>query len=250
MTFTSYYWHTAQLGSKVLNDARAILVGDDRAQAPTALATLLKSDRLAARGIALDHYHHAEATSRFGVDNPFGRQRDLVVREARSMLDDPPIIAGTEGAEIDGANHASALGALINLADDTDAGRVADAMLGAPNMTVLELALECAGTVLDQSHDPALVAATREVVLTETVAAAARGNALHVLAIADPDDARRLATELLRQNDIRLQAEASWLLVAQDLTRYRDLVGEVVAGWPSDAPYPAFEVRQLLAGND
>jgi hypothetical protein len=54
---------------------------------------------------------------------------------------------------------------------------------------------------------------------------------------------------LLDQPEIRLSIDAAWALVDTD-NAYDQAVRQAVAGWPDDAPYPAGEVRDLLAAAD
>lgn len=247
MVFNSYYWHDADLGEPALEQARAALARDDPAELVRPFLLLLGSARIAARGIALDHFHHAEATSRFGSANPFRPHRATVLEAARALLADPPVSQGFEGAEIDGANQASALGAMVNLAEPADAARVAMVIGTAPNRAVREVALLCAETILQSAPaQPALSEAIRDLARDTEASDRDRGDALQLLVLAEPEEAVALALELLRHPSLRLQADAAWLLAEQDRDRYAPLLAGVVAGWPDDAPYPAFEVRQLL----
>jgi hypothetical protein len=244
--FDSYYWHGARLDPD-LERARSAVRDGDVKMAVDAFRALLASPRVAANGIALDHYHYAEATSRFGVENPFAVASGDVVNTARALLDAPPVVEGADGASIAGANHASALGALVNLADESDADRLADVIEGRPDPVVLGLALQCAGTVLETGASPGrLATVVRGLAQDPEVPARERGNALHLVALTDPGIAEHLAGELIGSSDLRLQADAAWLLADRDLDHYRQLLEEVVGSWPDDAPYPAFEVRQLL----
>jgi hypothetical protein len=247
MVFNSYYWHDAHLGESQLEQARAALARDDLAQPVQPFLVLLGSARIAARGIALDHFHYAEATSRFGSANPFWPHRAKVLAAARALLADPPVSRGFEGADIDGANQASALGAMVNLAEPADAARVAEAMETAPNRVVREVALQCAGTILESAPaQPDLSEAIRDLARDSDASDRDRGEALQLLALADPGEAVALALDLVRHPSLRLQADAAWLLAEHDRNRYAPVLASIVAGWPEDAPYPAFEVRQLL----
>jgi hypothetical protein len=244
--FDSYYWHDAHLDPEH-ESARAVVRGASVEAAVGAFRILLASSRVSAQGIALDQYHHAEANSRFGTDNPFREVRRQVLQTARAVLAAPPVHEGDDGASIGGANHASALGALLNLADAADAERLAAILEQRPNHVVLGLALQCAGTVLEKDASlVALAAAVRQVVQDSAVPARERGNALHLVELTEPELAEQLALELVRGSDLRLQADAAWLLAERDLGRHRDLLVEIEARWPESAPYPAFEVRQLL----
>jgi hypothetical protein len=245
--FDSYYWRAARLGDVGLECARQEVGAADDGVALRAFQLLISNSRVAARGIALDHFHHDEAIARFGVENVFGRLRSQVLQTARALLADPPVRKGDDGASIDGANHASALGALLNLAEPQDADRIADILDARPDHVVLELALQCADTVLGKdAHQTALGGAVRRLAEDPRAPARDRGLALHLVDLTEPGLAEQLALSLIQDEDLRLQADAAWLLAERDLARHRRLLEGVVAAWPETAPYPAFEVRQLL----
>jgi hypothetical protein len=135
----------------------------------------------------------------------------------------------------------------MNLAEPEDAERVAAAISTASNHIVRELAMQCAGTILESStSQPALYEAIRHVIEDPHASGKDRGDALQLLALADPEGAVALAVDLIGHPSLRVQANAAWLLVEHDPDRYAKLVADVVSRWPENAPYPAFEVRQLL----
>ncbi|MEV0648230.1 hypothetical protein AB0I28_23490 [Phytomonospora sp. NPDC050363] len=111
---------------------------------------LLRSGNPAARGIALDFYDRAAATSRFGEANPFEPHLDEILEVARELLRRPPVAS----AKTPGASHASALLALKNDADEQDAPLVADVLEHSPEGALLDNALTTAGTVLARSGEP------------------------------------------------------------------------------------------------
>ncbi len=245
--FDSYYWRSARLEDLGLDRARQDVRAADAGVASRAFQVLVSNSRVAARGIALDHFHHEQAIARFGVDNVFDSFRSQVLQTARALLAGPPIHQGDDGASIDGANHASALGALLNLAERQDADRIVEILDARPDHVILELALQCADTLLGKdARQTALGGAVRRLVEDPHAPARDRGFALHLLERTDPERAERLALGLIRDEDLRLQADAAWLLAERDLARHRPLLEGVVAAWPQTAPYPAFEVRQLL----
>lgn len=247
MVFNSYYWHDAVMGEPALAQARDALSRQDTTEPVRPFLTLLASTRVAARGTALDHFQYAEATSRFGFENPFLAHRAEVLDAARTLLADPPVDRGEGGAEIDGANHASALGAMMNLAEPQDGQRIAAIISSGATPDVRELALLCAETILEASpSQPDLTDALRRIVVDDDASDGDRGKSLHLLALADPAEAVSRAVELVRNPSLRLQASAAWLLADLDSDRYGTLLDDVVSRWPDDAPYPAFEVRQLL----
>src|SRR4051794_13900351 len=233
MVFTSYYWHDAVMGAPELEQARDALSRDGTAEPVRPFLILLSSTRVAARGTALDHFHHAEATSRFGSENPFSAHRAEVLDAARTLLADPPVDRGEDGAEVDGANHASALGAMINLAEPQDGQRIAAVISSGATPLVRELALQCAETILEASpSQPDLTDALRRVVVDDDASDRDRGDSLHLLALAEPAEAVSRAVELVRHPSLRLQASAAWLLAERDSDRYGTLLDDVVSAWP------------------
>src|SRR5215212_4844252 len=125
MTFNTYYWHGYVLQDAQLERARSTLATSGGRDATGAFELLLRSDEPAAVGIALDHYHYVDASTRHGSGSPFAPYAGSVRARALDMLRQPPIPAG--GVTEEGANHASALGALLNLAEPEDAELITDA---------------------------------------------------------------------------------------------------------------------------
>lgn len=83
--------------------------------------TLLRSGDQAAVGIALDTYQQADADSRFGGEPMYGEHRAEVLQAARELLRQPPSPADMSPHMGAGANHASALNAMMNLAGEQGA---------------------------------------------------------------------------------------------------------------------------------
>jgi hypothetical protein len=249
MTFDGYYWLDAGFDDPALDAARAELAEPTSQKAARdAFRTLLRADSIAAHGVAFDQYRYAEASSRHGIGNPFESEAAAVLALARATLEQPSIPRGAEGAKIAGANHASALAAMLNLAQPEDAERVADILEQTAVSDVRSNALEAAMTIAERSStiDPKLVNALERAVDNSTWPSWEREQALRALYQAAPKRALSRARTLVRDPDLTMRVRAAWVLAEDDLEGNRELLIKIVAGWPEDAPYPAFEVRQML----
>ncbi|MBL1098632.1 hypothetical protein [Streptomyces coffeae] len=114
--------------------------------------TLLRSGDTVACGIALDYYDRAEMTERFVGGNPLEPHAEEVFAVARRLLAQPPRPADTIAEE--GANHASALGALMRGgldSEDTDA--IAGILERMPDGGLRESALDAARILVDDTMD-------------------------------------------------------------------------------------------------
>jgi hypothetical protein len=249
--FPSYYWALDGLRTPDASAARTLSERRELKQVVAAFEHLLASEDVAARGVALDQYAHCEARGRFGSSNPFARFTERVVAEARAQLRQPPVTATTPlGTLVVGANHASALGLLSHLGDATDLESIAGCLTPSQDVNVLEAAC------LAADH-----------CVRDVVAEAARNIGARLAAIVqDPgsrDEVRLMAlapfrnqpsldhVEMLldtaRHGTLPLAIHAAWALAGriEDDTELR----RIAAGWPEDAPYPASEVRDLLASS-
>jgi hypothetical protein len=244
MTFDSYYWRDARAASPELERARERLAADrDRA----AFALLLRSGDPVAVGIALDQYHYAEASSRHGTANAFAEHTEEVASRAREILHDPP--SGPDRGAEPGANHASALGALMNLAGPEDAALIAD-VLDRTRTTNLRFAASlAAGTALERSVSPdaRLLTALEELALDHAAELDERLAALSALGRSQSVAASNALLRATRVSDVGLQATASLHLLDRDPRAYRDRIAELALAWPEDPPYPAGDVLELLA---
>lgn len=269
--FSAYYWDVAELGEadrravRALDEASPALPSagyatHDEAGLVRAFRTLLHSDDVRARGVALDQFTYAGGQHRWTSQDPLGRLAAEVLAEARAMLavsHDPSVPLRDQPLVTSAWN--SALGALSRV----DAGIGADL---ARIVEVLDLAYAAAAggdEVLDVFASWALEAA-----LTDsdeaTCARVGRWLAGVFGDVRLPRDIRtgavgpfrddRLAgrlgqqaalVDLLRDGDLRLSIEAAWTLVGRP--GCVDAVRAAVAGWPPDAPYPASEVLDELA---
>lgn len=244
MTFDSFYWHGARTGTPELEQARERLAASsDRA----AFELLLRSGDPVAIGVALDQYDYADASTRHGTTNPFEGYHDEVIARARDILRGPPSPASL-GAE-PGANHASALGALANVAEPEDSELILRALEQASTLNLRFAAARTAGTALEKSPQPdaRLVDALARLLLDEAAGREVRDAALSALGGARSDAATDALLRVTRVSDVRRQASAAVHLLDRDLRAHRAYVEELVRSWPEDPPYPAGDVLEMLA---
>jgi len=242
MTFDSYHWHRSVLSTPELERARALVSAThDR----TSFAVLLRSNDIAAVGIAFDQYQYGEASSRWGVSNPFAEYQDEVAARAREVLRGPP--SSSSGGAQAGANHASALNALSNLAEPEDAELVVQALELTSTADLRCTATLAARRVLERAASPneQLIAALERIVFDDTVADEERTAALGSLGGASSASATDILLRVIRLPHLKLQAHAALHLL--DRGGHRALVEEVAHAWPADSPYPTDEVLELLA---
>jgi hypothetical protein len=246
MTFDSYYWHGARTASANLERAREQLAeGCDVA----AFALLLRSADQVAVGIAMDQFHYAEAMMRHGSANGFAAYADEVAARAREVLREPP--SGPDLGAEPGANHASAFGALMNMAEPDDAGLIADALASAGTGNLRFAASLAATSALDKSASPdgRLIAELERLVLDADAGNDERTAALAAITAARSAAGTAALITVTGLADVRMQATAALQLLDRDPLAHRARVAELVRGWPKDAPYPANEVLELLAAN-
>jgi hypothetical protein len=244
MIFDSYYWHSVRVRSPELQQARERLAStQDRA----AFEQLLRSGDPVAVGIALDHYRHADVSTRLGTANPFERYRDEVIAASRAVLCGPPSPATDDVME--GANYISALGVLMNVAGPCDAGLILGALERVSSSELRLVAAAAASTLLENAPEPddRLVAALAEIAVDETASRDAREAAVSTVGRTRSQAATRALLRILDVADIQLQAVAALHLLDSDQRTHRARVEEVVRTWPETPPYPADEVLDLLA---
>jgi hypothetical protein len=246
MTFDSYYWHAARVRPELEPARERLAAGHDRA----AFEQLLRSGDPVAIAIALDHYHRADASTRHGTPNPFEEHRDEVVAAARAVLRGPPSEEREDVAA--GANHASALGALMNLAEPQDATLVTAALERASASELRLAAAAAASTLLERSPDPdeRLIAALEAVALDDTAGRDAREAAASAVGRTRSAGATRSLLRMLGTREFWLQAVAALHLLDSDPRAHRVRIEQVVRDWPEPPPYPGGEVLELLAEAD
>lgn len=250
MTFNTYYWHGSKLADPSLETAREELnSSQDATSRKNAFLVLLRSDHPAAVGTAFDHYDYAESSSRHGSENIFSGYAPEVLHRAREILQQPPLPAEVSGAEEDGANHASALGAMLNLAQPEDSELITKALTEQPrNPGVFEAATSVARTSLERSAvpDQLLLDALSRIVFDDASPATDRTTALRALGGARSPQATELIVRASGIDKLKIQTHAAGILAHQDINQHRALLERLVTSWPDDAPYPAADVIDML----
>lgn len=246
MTFDSFYWRHARLGTLELERARERLVSSHD---PAAFELLLRSGDPVAVGVALDQYAYADASTRHGQSNPFGGYRDEIIARAKEILRGPPSPASL-GAE-PGASYASALGALLNVADPEDSELIRLALEQASTPNLRFAAARAAKSALEKSVTPdaRLVDVLARLLLDDATDLDSRLAALSALGGARSAAAADALLRTTRAPDISLQASAALHLLDRDPVAYRARVEELARSWPEDPPYPAGDVLEVLAGD-
>jgi hypothetical protein len=265
--FSSFYWDVAELAEAdrravaTLNTASPPLPSAGYATHDpdgllAAYRTLLHSADVRARGVALDQYTYAQAQHRWGVDNPMTRFDDEVLAQARALLAVTPEPTDPLAAQPQvTACWNSALGVLAFLTDDTaaDLPRIIEVLDSAFPLDVLDVysfwALEVR---LVDADEPTCARVGEWLAATftdERLPIQVRIAAVGVFG--DDRFAARLGQRgtiagLLDHPEIRLAIQAAWVLAGID-SGHAEVVRRAVAGWPDDAPYPADEVREILA---
>lgn len=253
MRFNTYHWHGCVLGDPVLERARDELASVSRGLARvSAFEALLRSGNTAAISIALDHYAHAESSSRHGTGNLFAPYAREVLEHARELLRQPALPASASGAEEDGANHASALGAMLNLAEAEDVELITQALERTATPNVQFTGAMAAKTAVEKSTEPndRLVDTLARILMDESIHMEQRKAALSALSAARSPRAIESIVQATEQSDLRLQASAALILADRYLAMHRALIEQLVASWPENAPYPASEVIEILEEDD
>ncbi|MFC5218308.1 hypothetical protein [Streptomyces coerulescens] len=246
MVFNTYHWRDCPLDDPELERACAVLASETPDE--DAFLALLRSGRTAAVGTALDHFHHADAVSRHGGGNPFAHHLAEVLERAREILSAPPAPSSETGAEKDGADHASALLAMLNHARPEDSGLIASALRQATTADTLEAATMAAATALERSTvlDEELISALRDIIFGESVAIWERVEALKAFNNVKSPRAADIAAQALESDDHDLQVHAAIILATHHLSTHRTVVEQVVESWPENVPYPAAAVLDAL----
>ncbi|MDX3231509.1 hypothetical protein [Streptomyces sp. ME19-01-6] len=250
--FHSFHWEGCELPSAELEQAHDELMAPTEAQAYLrAFRTLLHSGHTVAAGIALDHFQYSGALTRFGGESAVEQFGPDVLAVARELLRRPP----TPGDEdtLAGANHASALNAMMNLAEPADIDLIADALALATNEDVRSAACSAAATALAEAETPSprLVAALGAVAFDESpdIDMRERTQALHALFEADDPEATALLIRATESSELQLQVQGALGLTTNGRFHdHRERVERLAATWPQDAQYPASLVREALTG--
>jgi hypothetical protein len=247
--FHSFHWHGCALDDELARAHTELMDPAGESAYLRAFRTLLHSGRPAATGIALDHFQYSGALTRFGGQSAVERFAPEVLAIARASLRQPP--APAAGDTFEGANHASALNAMMNLAEPADAELIVAALERATNGNVIDAACAAARTALYECAEPdtRLVAALGAVAFDENLDLVVREGALSALFYTGGAEATGLLVRATESGELRLQAEgALGLTVRHRFHAHRERLERLVATWPEDAGYRGSEVREALTG--
>ncbi|MES4906956.1 MULTISPECIES: hypothetical protein [unclassified Streptomyces] len=248
--FHSFHWTGCELPDADLEQAHDELMAPTEEQAYLrAFRTLLHSGHTVAAGIALDHFQYSGALTRFGGESAVERYGPDVLAVARELLRQPPTPEDEDTSA--GANHASALNAMMNLAEATDVDLIADALALATHDNVRSTACSAAATALAAAETPSprLVAALGAMAFDDDVDMRERTEALHAVFEADDPEATALLVRATESSELRLQIQGALGLTTNGRFHdHRERVERLAASWPQDARYPASLVREALTG--
>ncbi|MFJ5721971.1 HEAT repeat domain-containing protein [Streptomyces sp. NPDC093149] len=214
-----------------------------------AFTALLRSDHTPSVGIALDYYQSYESMFRHGIENPFEQFDDEVLKFARQLLQQPPVIASEQiEAKEDGANHASALAGMMNLAEIDDADLIAQALLMATTSEVKRNgALAAAGVLEDADAPPlALIYSLESLIFDEQNSYHARSAAISALSESDSEAAYEVILRATHLPEIELQSQAAIALTERDFPAYQAEIERVIDSWPLEVEYPATKLLAML----
>ena len=201
----------------------------------------LESDDVDVVRGALDDYQSAQANTRWGVDNPYWPLDNEVLFAARGLLGRPP----------SGHSHARALTVMWHLAEEEDSDLIADALEGAPDAEVREMALLAAGTALAEGEEPnrRLLSLITAMVLDEGLDVRDRKDAMRALEDLDLPEVEDLIVGLSASSELELQVYAAACLTTPPRFHvHRDRVRRLAESWPEDAGLEAERVREALEG--
>lgn len=252
MPFQSFRWEHAE----VLNEEMELLERLHDSEHPAAqrksiLIQLLDSASPAARGIAFDLYSRISANLRQGDHPMIDSSLNAIVRAAALReLRNPPSEAGEQDSQPRaGANHASALNALLFCVAPEDADLIARALSNEADEQVVEMGIDTAARVLrDAPAHAALVSALLHIAQRKNLPPRARGDAILAVGGVAEDSIEPILTEALADPVLEISAAAAEALLERNPKRHRLTVATTAAGWPTGAnlPLSVDEVRRLL----
>ncbi|MEU6786619.1 hypothetical protein ABZ912_46125 [Nonomuraea angiospora] len=255
--YGSYYWTRPRFSDERLTSACEALQADvaETWSGPISpFLTLLRSGDQVAVGIALDVYQRSGALSRLGGAPLYGEHQAEILEAARELLRQPPSSADLSPQAGAGANHASALNVMMNLAEQQDCDLIADALERTTNPTVVEAAAGAAGAAFfhtEGSPHLRLLALVAAYIDDADHPLQLRVRMLSALGDCQAPEATAYLLRALHQPEVEIQVQAAVGLTDGDrLEAHRELLERVAASWPDDAPYMAEEVRRILAGED
>ncbi|MFJ2496488.1 MULTISPECIES: hypothetical protein [unclassified Streptomyces] len=219
---------------------------DDLIEAFTAL---LRSGHTPHIGIALDYYHSYESMFRHGIENPFEPLDDEVLMYARQLLQQPPVIASEQPeAKEDGANHASALAGMMNLAEASDADLISQTLRMATTSEVKRNGALAAACVLDDAEIAplSLIYSLESLIFDEINSYHERSAAISALAESESEAAYEIILQATHLSEIELQSQAAIALMERDFPTYQAEIEQVVESWPSEVKYPATKLLSML----
>lgn len=212
-----------------------------------AFTTLLHSGNTVAEGIALDHFQYSGALRRFGSTSVLERCEEDALAVARKLLREPP----STGESFEGANHASALNAMMNLAQPEDADLIADALALTVNVDVRSAGCRAAGAALWSSEQPSprLLDALAAIAFDVDLYIDDRTEAVSAIGNADCPEATALLIRATESAELELQTQAANELIHRGrLSAHREFLQRLAATWPEDAGYNGREVRKAVTG--
>jgi hypothetical protein len=252
MQFDSFYWKGAEVppGDRLLLEQ----LEDERRsvdQRRAALVRMLASDSVAVRGIALDFYCLCNANLRHGPEPMIDDAVEDDVRAAAVReLERPPYVRTESAARPQrGANHASALAALSNVADPADASMLARVLRENDDELVLDEGVRTAESVLrgEPAHRD-LVDVLRDIACRPDLAPTTRANAVAAIGSTVDDAVIPWLLETLAAPEPAVSAAAARSLLERDFKRYQPVVEPVASRWRAGEfpPFDVHEVRRLL----
>jgi HEAT repeat protein len=248
--FQSWYWNWEFDDPQLQESYDATNTATTPGEFERVFLVLLRSNDTVARGTALDFFDRAQATSRFGEENPFEAHRQEVVAVARELLRQPPRPADVY-AKFEGANHASALLTLKNDTSPEDTDAVVRILERRPEGELRFNALMVAGNILEKSptSDPRLVALIAEIAFERSLDVSERVEALHELLAAPGDEVTALLERAAEDDEWRIQQEAAWALsLGRRFYTHRPLLERLAGTWSDDErSFGSGEVRDALA---
>lgn len=128
MAHDSYYWSPSEIDkeyypSEMNAFKQAVIESNPVAKRQECFRILLESDNPIAKGFALDQFYFHEFQAKKSEDNPFHKYLSEVLVEARTQLQQPPVVSNVSFLdEVVGANYASAFLVLsvVGTASDLD----------------------------------------------------------------------------------------------------------------------------------
>ncbi len=248
--FHSFHWHGSELADAELDRALDELTSPTERDAYLrAFSSMLHSGNTVAAGIALDHFQYSGALTRFGGESALEQYEAEALAVARELLRLPP--TPEDDVTFEGANHASALNAMMNLAQPQDAGLIADALALASDVNVRSAAYRAAGAALYTSAEPSpqLLAALASVAFDERLDMSERTEALTHIGDADSPEAVALLIRATEAAEVDLQTQGAFSLLSHGrLPAHRARLERLAATWPKDAGSRADEVRRAVNG--